>query len=236
MNSTDSQRTTLRLWNALQIVGMLLVLKVTISVLWNYRHYLPPDFESEFLQGREHYFRGSYGWAFFLHIASGPVALLAGLLLVMDSFRQLHPNWHRWLGKFHVLNVCLIVAPSGLLMAGYAEGGKPAVSGFSALALLTGISAAAGWRMAVLRQFDRHRQWMWRCYLLLCSAVTLRLIGGLSLLLKLDPAWTYPLAAWLSWLGPLAIFEFRMRWKSRNGTRQDTTLWAVDRTGQQMPD
>jgi hypothetical protein len=48
---------------------------------------------------------------------------------------------------------------------------------------------------------------MWRCFLLLCSAVVLRLIGGLATVTHIGGNWSYPLAAWASWLVPLGIFE-----------------------------
>jgi len=50
---------------------------------------------------------------------------------------------------------------------------------------------------------------MWRSYLLLCSAVVIRLCGGLATVLQFDPPWFYPLSVWASWLAPLAIFEAR---------------------------
>jgi hypothetical protein len=52
---------------------------------------------------------------------------------------------------------------------------------------------------------------MWRCYLLLCSAVVLRLIGGLATVTGVAAPWFDPLAIWLSWLVPLAAFELRER-------------------------
>jgi hypothetical protein len=48
---------------------------------------------------------------------------------------------------------------------------------------------------------------MWRCYVLLCSAVAVRLIGGMVVVAGIQGDWTYPLAAWLSLLLPLGVFE-----------------------------
>lgn len=56
-----------------------------------------------------------------------------------------------------------------------------------------------------------HRRWMWRCYLLLCSAVVLRVLGGLGTVVGPVGPWYDPLATWLSWLAPLAVFEIRER-------------------------
>jgi hypothetical protein len=50
---------------------------------------------------------------------------------------------------------------------------------------------------------------MWRTYLLLCSAVVIRLFGGLATVFAFDPPWVYPTSVWASWLVPLAVFELR---------------------------
>ena len=92
-------------------------------------------------------------------------------------------------------------------MARYAESGAIAGTGFAVLAIVTAGCALLGWRSAVQRRFSEHRQWMWRCFLCLCSAVVLRLIGGLSIVTDVGGGWSYPLAAWVSWLVPLVAFE-----------------------------
>jgi hypothetical protein len=109
----------------------------------------------------------------------------------------------------------LLVVPSGFWMALYAQGDLAVKVGFAALAAATGICAALGWRSAVRRQFGRHSLWMQRCYLLLCSAVVTRILGGTFLVAGIDGEWTYYTAAWVSWLVPLAVFEWRQH-RSRN--------------------
>jgi len=192
----------------LKLLTCALICKVTISVLLNYRDYLPPNFESDFLHGREHYFSGSYSWAFYAHIASGPCTLLLGMILLSKQFRLRFTKWHRTLGKLQIACVVLLVTPSGLWMARYAETGAVAGIGFALLSVATGMCAVFGWRSAMNRRFDEHRCWMCRCYLLLCSAVFLRLQSGLATVADADAAWLYPLAAWTSWLLPLMAFEF----------------------------
>jgi hypothetical protein len=110
---------------------VLLILKVTVAVLWGYRAYFPPDFQSDFLRGRESYFFGSYRTAFHLHLASGPLSLVLGMLLISQRFRAKFPEWHRSLGRVQGLNVLLLVAPSGLWMAWYASTGPVAGAGFA---------------------------------------------------------------------------------------------------------
>ncbi len=226
-------RRTLNIRRALAIVAGFLIFKVTAVVVWGYRNYLPPNFNSDFLRGRETYFFGGYQWAFYAHIASGPFALIAGTLLVSDSFRQRSPRWHRFVGRFQVANVLLVVAPSGLWMAGYAAAGPIAAVGFALMALLTGLCAALGFRAAVRRRFPAHRRWMWRCYLLLCSAVVLRLLGGFATVVGIQAAWFDPVAAWASWTLPLAIFELS-RWRSAWTVGLSTRTSAIAAVHQAM--
>lgn len=185
----------------------LLGAKTLLAILFSYRDYFPPDMTSDFLRGREQAFRGIYRVAFYLHILSGPVALLLGSFLIHRRSRLRFPRLHPALGRVQVAVVLLGVTPSGLWMAGYAESGMIAGWGFGLLAVATGGCAALGWKAAIARDFDAHRRWMPRCFVLLCSAIILRLIGGLGTLIGVESPWAYPLAAWASWLIPLAGWE-----------------------------
>ena len=195
------------LWRVLAILAVLLVCKVTASVLIGYRHYLPPDFDSEFLRGREPYFWGAYGGAFYTHLISGPAALVLGTILVSDRFRRSAANWHRRLGRLQGICVLLFLAPSGLVMARYAMTGTVAAWGLGSLAIATAACVLLGWKAAVERRLSDHRRWMWRTYMLLLSAVVIRIIGGLATVAGWEALWLYPLSTWASWLVPLAVFE-----------------------------
>jgi hypothetical protein len=62
-------------------------------------------------------------------------------------------------------------------------------------------------------RYDLHRRWMLRCYVLICSAVALRLISGAAGLVDVpNPEQAYIVAAWTSWLLPLAAYEIVRRW------------------------
>jgi hypothetical protein len=212
---------TVTLGRILALAVVILVLKVTLSVVVGYRAYFPPDFEAEFLLGREAYFFGAYQWAFYAHLVAGPMSLIAGTVLVSDWFCTRLPRWHRRVGKLLIGCVLLILVPSGLWMAPYAATGAVAGAGLGLLAVATATCAIRGWRAAVGRQFGEHRRWMWRLYLLLCSAVVIRVLGGLATVLGFDAEWVYPASVWLSWVGPLVAFEL---WRKRQeGMEQEAT-------------
>lgn len=194
----------------LALLAVVLIWKVTASVVYEYRNYLPPNFTSDFLLGRDAYFWGPYHWAFYVHLAAGPVSLLLGTILISDRFRAWTPRWHRRLGRVQGVCVLLLVAPSGLWMSWYAATGAIAGAGLGALSIATAVCIALGWRAAVQRRFVTHRRWMWRTFLLLCSAVVIRIIGGLATVTNYDALWLYPASCWASWLVPLAIYESQM--------------------------
>ena len=198
----------------LSLAAAVLVLKVTVSVVSNYHYYWPPNFTSDFLRGRERYFFGAYQWAFYTHIASGPISLILGMLLISEKFRARFPRWHRYLGRVQVACVLLLVTPSGLGMAYRAAAGPVAAVSLATLALATAVCVSLGIWSAMKKRFAEHRRWMWRCYLLLCSAVVLRVIGGLATVTGMTYPWVDPGATWASWVVPLAVFEVR-EWRRR---------------------
>ncbi|MBI5757582.1 MAG: DUF2306 domain-containing protein [Planctomycetales bacterium] len=209
--------TTLR--RVLAVAAGPLIVKVTVEVMLGYVNYFPPNFDSDFLRGREGYFFGAYRRAFYPHIASGPVALGFGMVLLSETFRRRFPKWHRILGRLQTANVLCVVTPSGLWMAYHTSTGTTAAIGFAILAILTGTCIALGWRAAVKRQFAIHRRWMWRCFLLLCSAVVLRIIVGFGNVIEVQALWFDPAASWASWILPLTTFELiglKLRRKSRS--------------------
>src|SRR5580700_1421905 len=106
----DDRSTKLR--PALTLLGAVLIFKVTAAVVLGYRNYFPADFNSDFLRGREDCFAGAYQWAFYAHIASGPVSLVLGTILISERFRRRFPQWHRGLGKLQIACILLLVAPS----------------------------------------------------------------------------------------------------------------------------
>lgn len=199
----------------LKWVTVLLLLKVLFSIFSNYRDYFPPNFDADFLIGRELYFFGAYSLAFYVHILTTPCALLSGLVLMSEDFRRRFPARHRLIGKLHVTCILLLVVPSSLWMSAYAYSGRVAGLGFATLSVTTGLCVGMGWLRAIERNFKKHRYWMIRCFAMLCSAVVLRLFSGLATVLIADAAWTYPLAAWAVWVVPLCGLELIEHFRQR---------------------
>lgn len=192
----------------LRWLAVVLILRVLGGILANYRDYIPPDFDSDFLRGREATFAGAYRAAFYAHIVAGPVVLLNGLVLLSESVRRRWRGLHRALGRVQVGLLLAVVLPSGAVMARHAFGGWAAGSSFVALSAATAWCAVAGVAAARRGRYARHRRWMLRCYVLLCSAVALRLISGAAEVLGVEShEAAYIAASWASWLVPLAGYE-----------------------------
>jgi Predicted membrane protein (DUF2306) len=198
---------------ALKCLTTLLLLKVTYQIVSNYSNYFPPNFNSAFLLGREQHFRGLYQLTFFAHIVASPLALLGGLILISERIRYSFPKAHRTIGKFQVCNVLLVVVPSGLWMSNFALTGHVAGLGFAVQAVATAVCTFLGWRLAVRKRFALHRRWMTRSFILLCSAVILRLVAGAATVLDWDAVWLYPLSAWMTWIVPLILYELYEAWE-----------------------
>ncbi|MEZ6143230.1 MAG: DUF2306 domain-containing protein [Zavarzinella sp.] len=196
----------------LRWLTVVLIVRVLITIVANYVDYFPPNFESLFLQGREATFAGAYRSAFYIHIFSGPVVLLNGLILLSAAFRRRKPGLHRILGRIQVIILLVLMLPSAMVMSQHAFGGWGAGLSFLILSLNTGICAAIGVLQARWHRYDLHRCWMLRTFVLICSAVVLRLISGAASVIGVEyPETAYIIAAWCSWLLPLATLEIVLR-------------------------
>jgi uncharacterized membrane protein len=205
----------LRLLTAiLRWVVVVLVLRVLVSILSNYPDYFPPNFDSTFLLGRERTFPGVYEVAFNVHLVASPVVLVLGLVLLSETVRRRFGRLHRRLGWVQIVLLLAFVLPSSLVMARRAIGGWPSGASFMLLTVATAVCAVAGVIEARRKRFDRHRRWMLRCSVLICSAVVLRLISGVVGLFEVsNPEGAYTISAWASWLVPLAVFEVWERFR-----------------------
>ena len=213
------------LTTVLRWLAVVLILRVLATILANYPDYFPPNFDSLFLQGREATFTGAYRPAFYVHIFSGPVVLLNGLILLSEYVRRRHGGLHRVLGRVQVVVLLLFVLPSSVVMSRHAFGGWPAGLSFLLLSAATAGCAIVGVVHARRRRYDRHRRWMLRSYVLICSAVALRLISGAAGLVGVpSPEGAYIVAAWSSWLFPLAAYEIAERLLAHRQSRRPDSV------------
>ncbi|WP_254510453.1 DUF2306 domain-containing protein [Anatilimnocola floriformis] len=190
----------------------LLGVRVLIGIVWEYRLYFPPNFQTAaFLIGREETFTPLYAAAFYSHIISGPPAILLAAFLLWSSSRSALQKAHRWAGRILGVLVFAVLLPSGLWMAGRAFAGPLAGIGFASLTLSTACTLGKAISLARRRKFALHQQWAIRTFLLLASPLLLRVIGGALSVSGWDIPAAYIANAWLSWLVPLAGYEVWLR-------------------------
>jgi len=185
---------------------------VVAGIVSGYGHYFPPDFKNGFLRDKADYFYNSpYCLAFYSHIIACPIAILVGAPQFWLSLRRSRPLLHRRLGYMYVCLVIVFCAPGGLIMAWGTNWGVAVELCFVALSCLTWFATYVSWRAATQRKFLKHERWMTRSYILMCSAIILRLTDLPLRRLGLDPVTSYNVCVWVSWVAPLIAYELCRR-------------------------
>lgn len=147
-----------------------------------------------------------------LHVAGGVTALIVSPLQFIRRFREDWPSVHRVTGRIYVV-ACAVSAPAGFMLALGTTAGPMASVGFAIPAVLWALFTWLGWRAAVERRFDAHREWMLRSYAIVSTAITLRLMLPAAGLLGFDFLPAYRAISWLAWITNLVVFEYHIRRK-----------------------
>lgn len=190
------------------IAAITLFFRVLIALLAEYRWYFPADFEhSAFLTGRRETFVGSYAAAFYVHILSGPPAILLAFFMMISGGQKWLRPWHRVAGRLLAAIVLGLLVPSGLVMARRAFAGPIAGAGLAALSITTAVCVLVAAYFATKKNFPSHRRWAIRGFILLTSPLVLRLASGVAIAAGWESEWFYRFNAWLSWLLPLVVYE-----------------------------
>ena len=145
---------------------------------------------------------------FYVHITTSLVVLVLGLLQFLPFLMRRGPGLHRQLGKGYIIGILALAAPSGLILAHFANGGLAAQVGFSLQCLVWWLCTWRAYRAARQRQWPLHVDWMLRSYAVTLAALALR---GESYVMyyvfETKPIETYLTVTWLSWVGNLIAVE-----------------------------
>jgi hypothetical protein len=151
-----------------------------------------------------HWFR----LGFYVHITTSLVVLVLGLLQWLPLVASRGPCLHRWLGYGYVLGILGLAAPSGLVLARFANGGLVAQVGFTLQCVVWWLTTWLAYRAARQHHWPRHVQWQVRSYAVTLAALALR---GESYVMyyafHTKPIETYLTVTWLSWVGNLLLAE-----------------------------
>jgi Predicted membrane protein (DUF2306) len=151
--------------------------------------------------------------AFYIHIISSTLVMPLGISQFSTYLFHHFPNLHRWLGKIYVLTILLFAAPSGLILATFANGGLAAKVGFFLQSLVWFFTTYIAWQKAIEKKWHEHSQAMIRSFVITLAAMSLRIESYLMVyFLHTKPIETYLTVTWLSWVGNYLIAEILIYW------------------------
>ena len=177
--------------------------------------YLSLRTDINFLLVKQHLIENSV-WmpTFYIHVISGMVVILIGPFQFLKKFRQNYMGLHRSLGKIYAYAVLGFAAPSGLIMAFYAEGGLWSTVSFVIMSLLWFFTTIMAIITVMKKDILAHQRWMNRSYALSFAAVTLRLLVPLmSIYTTYSDEFIIVSTAWLSWIINLTFVEILIQYK-----------------------
>lgn len=163
------------------------------------------------LTKQEHILQTIYLPAFYVHIVTGSLVLIAGAFQLSKSIRQRLPVLHRYAGRFYAAIILIFTAPSGFVMALYANGGLSSQICFALLASFWWYFTFVGWRRVMKNDLVSHRRFMLRSYVLTFAAVTLRMYSFVFALAGFKGEGIYSIIVWLSWVPSLIALELWLR-------------------------
>jgi len=189
----------------LLLYGFFCFLMLKISM-----QYIPYDTDVAFLRIKQDYIGlAHYRIAFFGHVYASFFCLLAGFTQFSPFIRKNYPALHRSSGWLYAGSILLLAAPTGFVIAIYANGGFWSQLGFSMLAILWIWTTSKAMLAIRKRDFRKHRDFMIRSFALTLSAITLRAWKYIIVaLFHPRPMDVYQIVAWLGWGLNLLIAEY----------------------------
>ncbi len=163
-------------------------------------------------------------WSFYLHITASLFVLAFGVIQFIRPILVNAPGFHRNIGKAYIAFILLISAPSGLVMAYYANGGFWAQLSFSITSALWWFFTFKAYTSIRNQNITAHIHFMVRSYALTLSAISLRIyVMVLPGFIHLHAKEMYTLVAWLSWVPNLLIAEWIIKNKTITAPQSDST-------------
>ena len=194
----------------LKITGKAIALVFIFGVSAYALAYFVPAFKSGFLTTKP---TDNVFWrvVFFTHVGLGATALALGPFQFWRKFRNRRMRWHRRLGKVYVFAI-LVGSVAAFGAAWFASTGWVAAVGFMGLATAWFYTTLRAYQAIRAKKLKAHEQWMYRSYAVTLSAVTLRIILPVEMVvLRLPFSTAYPIVAWLCWVPNLVFVEWWIR-------------------------
>lgn len=145
---------------------------------------------------------------FYTHISSALVVWLAGIPQFWPLLVLKYPKWHQNLGKIYVFGILAFAAPSGFILARFANGGLSAQVGFTLQCLVWWFLTFKAFIFIKEGNILEHVRYMIRSLAVTYAAFSLRTESYFMYqFLGTKPIETYLTVVWLSWIGNLLLAE-----------------------------
>jgi uncharacterized membrane protein len=169
--------------------------------------YIPIDYNAAFLALKfEEIKLKHYQIAFFTHVYTSIFVLIFGGFQFSKRIRNKYTATHRNLGKVYVFLILFLAAPTGLIMAYYANGGIYSQISFLIQAVLWFAFTLIAFLKIKQKDVKSHQIYMILSYALTLSAISLRLFKWIIVnTLALPPMDTYRVVSWLGWMFNLLV-------------------------------
>jgi hypothetical protein len=145
--------------------------------------------------------------ALYAHVPSALLSLPACLVLLIGRVRSRFPRFHRWLGRVTGGVILLIVVPSGMYLALFAEGGLPSTFGFWLTGAITFVAMLKSIRSARDKDMKAHRRFSTHVVAQLSVAVISRFLLAGADLADVYAEWVYIAALWVPIVGCALVAE-----------------------------
>ena len=196
-----------------EIAIYFLLSMVTFAMLLTITQYTSFATNVGFLKLKQEYL-GIRIWkiAFYIHVFSAILALMAGFTQFSNYVLKEHRSLHKIVGKIYAYDIMIVNFPAGLIMAIYANGHLPSKIAFLILDILWFAFTYKAVVAARKGDIKTHRQFMIRSYALTFSAITLRLWKIVfTHTLPLDIPTIYMVDAWMGFVPNLLFAEWYIR-------------------------
>jgi len=192
------------LWTICFVYFFILMLQLT----WQY---IPLQNDVAFLQIKQTEVNEIplYILFFYIHVYTAIFVLLTGFFQFSAYILRKYPFIHRSTGKFYVVTILFLSAPSGLFIGLFANGGFYSKISFVTLSVLWFYFTLKGFLFIKDKNIVQHKAFMLRSFALTFSAITLRFWKVILVyLFQPSPMDLYQIIAWLGWIPNLLIVEY----------------------------
>ena len=148
-----------------------------------------------------------------MHIVGGSIALFCGLPQFFATLRERHRTLHRWTGRGYLAGVIVGVTSAWYMSFHSVLGWTVGVATFF-LGVAWVVTTAMALAAILRRQFQAHREWMIRSYVVTFAFVFFRVLFESSLFAGVGTrSERVSTLLWISFMLPPLVTEVVMQWR-----------------------